>query len=94
MKTLFMTLALLTVGVACNKTPETDLNQKQEEATKEYKEEVNEATQDRREEMSEAREDFQDAQKEEAKDYVEESEGVDLNKNQQRIDVDETNEEE
>jgi len=92
MKTLFMSLALLTVSVACNKTPKAELNQEQEEARQDYREEVNEASKDRSEEMNEAREDYQEAQKEEASDYVDESESVDLNKNQQRIKVNETDE--
>ena len=89
MKTLFMTLALLTVAVACNKSAETKYGQKQEEVKKEYREVVNEAAKDSREEMKDANEDYQDAQKEEAKDYLEESKKVNLDKERNRIDVDE-----
>lgn len=81
MKTLLISLALVTAFVGCNKTPKAEFNQEQEEARRDYREDVNEA-----------REDFQEAQKEEAIDYVDESESVDLNKEQQRIKVNETDE--
>ena len=89
MKTLFMAFALLTVGVACNKSPSTDYNQKQEEAKQDYREEVNEAAKDRNEEIKDARKDLQEAQKEEAQEYVEESDGASVDKSQQRINVNE-----
>ena len=89
MKTLFMSFALLTVAVACNKSAETNYNQKQEEAKQEYREEVKEAAKDRNEEIKDARKDFQEAQKEEAQEYVEEADAVEVNKTQQRINVEE-----
>jgi len=93
MKTLLITFSILMMTVACSKEdPQATFQQEKEEARIDFREEVNEAERDRSEVVEDARDDLQEEQKEEAIDYVDESESVDLNKNEQRIKVNEKTE--
>lgn len=77
MKSFLLLLSLLTLGVACS-TPKEKYEKRQAQAEEEYNEE-----------LKEAEEEYGEEQKEEAVDYIEDSEGVDLKKEEKRIDVQE-----
>lgn len=91
MKTLLLGLAVLGFTAACSeKSPQAELNQQKEEARMDYRKDVQEAAQDKNEAVEGARDEFQDAQKEEAIDYVDESDSVDLDRQENRINIEES----
>ena len=94
MKTLLSVIALFALTAACSKEPRTEFKQEQQEANKEYREEVQDAAEERSENIQEAREDLNEAQKEEAVDYVEESDAAVIDRDMNRVDVEEARDQE
>ena len=92
MKTLLAIIALLSLGAACTKEPRTEFQEKQQEANQDYREEVNEAAEDRNEEIRDASEDLREEQKEEAEDYVDESDSAVIDRDMNRVNVQESEE--
>lgn len=89
MKNLLLFSSLFILATACSSDPKSDYQERQEEIQSEYNETVDEAGKDRDESLKEAEEEFRESQKEEAYDYVDESRGVDVNKDEQVIGIEE-----
>jgi hypothetical protein len=90
MKILLTGMTLAMIAVSCNKSAETNYQKEKQEANKEYQEDVNEASQQRSEDIKDAREKLQREQKEEAKDYIDESDAARVNKSEQEVEVQES----
>lgn len=90
MKLLLLALPLMLVAIGCNKNSGSEFQKEKEEVNKEYNEKVQDANQERSEDLESAREDLKDQQKEEAKDYVEESDAARINRGQQEVEVEES----
>lgn len=78
MKFLLALCSLLIISVGCSSSPKGKYEDKQAEAKEEYNEE-----------KKEAQEELREDQKEEAEEYVEDSEAATINRDEQKVEVEE-----
>jgi predicted solute-binding protein len=93
MKTLLLALPLMMIAISCNRNNRdagAEFQKEKQEVNKEYRESVNEAKKERREDMESAREDLREQEKEEATEYVEESDRATIDREEQKVDIQES----